>query len=155
MEIIAVMGPLLAAVVPLAIVLVLLANIWRKPDLDIDVDTGRLVIALHGWDAVYCARRQIVVALDQVAGVAASPRELVPAKGLRLPGTSFPGVIRAGSYGTGARRDFWDVRRAQIVLVIQLNPGSAYRRLVLEVADPHAEALRLQPTLGTWSASFS
>jgi hypothetical protein len=61
----------------------------------------------------------------------------------------------AGSYGTGDKRDFWLVRKADELLVIELRPGAAYRRIVLEVSDPHAEALRLRPELGAYAGTFS
>jgi hypothetical protein len=70
---------------------------------------------------------------------------------MRLPGTGVPGVIRAGSYGTGERRDFWNVRRGEYCLVIQLEPGQEYRRLVLEVADPQEVAERLRARVGTFT----
>jgi hypothetical protein len=40
------------------------------------------------------------------------------------------------------------------VLVIELQRGEPYRRVVLEVPDPRAEALRLRPALGTYTGSF-
>lgn len=97
----------------------------------------------------------MTIPVASVAGVAVAPRRLVPQTGFRLPGTGIPGVLRAGSYGTGARRDFWLVRRADLVLVIELHPGGRYRRLVLEVPDPHAEALRLRPHLGSYTGLFA
>src|SRR5438270_8317223 len=81
--------------------------------------------------------------------VCVSRRDLVPAEGLRLPGTSMGRVIRAGSFGTGDARDFWDVRGAETVLVIECKAGAAeYRRLVLQVPDAHEQALKLRPVLG-------
>ena len=47
------------------------------------------------------------------------------------------------------------VRKTEHVLVIELQPGAAYRRLVLEVPDPHAEAIRLRPALGVYTGLFA
>ena len=143
------MGQQLFAVVLTSFILVLFLNIRRVPAVDVGVVDGAVVVTLRGWDVLYCCRRRVAVPLDAVAGVCVSRRDLVPAEGMRLPGTSIRGVIRAGSYGTGAARDFWDVRKADEVLVIQMKPECAdYRRIVLEVAEPRAEALRLRPMLG-------
>ena len=47
------------------------------------------------------------------------------------------------------------MRKAQQVLVAELAPGAAYRRIVLEVPDPHAEALRLRPLVGSYTGTFA
>ena len=133
------MGALLP-LIPVVAVLVVLALTWRRPSNQLIVEGDVLRLHLGFWDRVYCCRSDVLVPLAQVAGVAVSPRRLVPASGLRLPGTGMPGVIRAGSFGTGSSRDFWNVRRADTLLVVALRPGAGYRRLVLEVADPTAAA---------------
>ena len=140
-------------VVPLLVVLAALLSVRRPPNVRLRLDADQLVVELRGWDALYCCRRRVEIPIVQSAGVGVYDRSLVPATGLRLPGTSIPGVIRAGSYGRGDARDFWDVRKGAQVLVIQLKPGTSYRRIVLEVDDPHAELLRLRPALGAldWS----
>jgi hypothetical protein len=119
------------------------------------VRDGELVVRPRGLEAVFALCRELRFPLPQVLGVAVVARHSVPATGLRLGGTGFPGLIRAGRYGTGATRDFWLVHRAQQVLVIELAPGAAYRRIVLEVPDPDAEALRLQPMLGVHPGIFT
>jgi hypothetical protein len=126
----------------------LLLNMRRATNIRIHVADGQLNVELRGWDAFYCCRRSIQLPVEQVAGVGVCRRDLVPAQGFRLPGTSFPGVIRAGSYGTGSRRDFWDVRSATQLLVVQLAEGAPYRRIVLEVPDPRETMLALRPALG-------
>src|SRR4029077_3308282 len=99
----------------------------RATNVRISIEDPYLNVELRGWDAFYCCRRRVRIPTDQVLGVGVFKRDVIPAQGLRLPGTSFPGVIRAGSYGTGSRRDFWDVRTAPQVLVFQLSDGAPYR----------------------------
>ena len=113
------------------------------------IEGGDLLVTLRGLDRVLAMKGSLRFPLARVRGVAVSDRKLVPHTGFRLPGTSLPGVIRAGSYGTGAARDFWLVRRAAEVLVIELEPGQPYRRLILELDDPQAVALALRPTVGS------
>lgn len=127
----------------------LLLSTGRPARVTVPVDDDQVHVRLHGWDAVLCLRRQITVPVAAVDGVCVSRRDHVPAAGIRLPGTSIPGTIRAGSFGIGDRRDFWEVRRAQQLLVIQMTPGAAeYRRIVLEVSGPRAELGRVRPRLG-------
>jgi hypothetical protein len=122
---------------------------------DLDVTESSLCVRIRGWDALFALSRGMTIPLSSVRGIAVAPRRRVPATGLRLPGTGFPGVIRAGSYGTGDRRDFWLVRRAAEVLVIELEPGEPYRRIVLELADPREVCLRLRPHTGAYTGTFT
>ena len=114
---------------------------------------GVLEIDLGWRDGLLAVRRRLSVPVRSIRGVAAAPRASVPRTGLRFPGTGAPG-IRMGSFGFGAERDFWCVRRADSLLVVELEPGEPYRRLVLQVDDPHAEALRLRPTCGAYTGTF-
>jgi hypothetical protein len=115
----------------------------------VEVERESVRVRLHGFDALLAVCREVVVPRSSVLGVRAAAKAEVPAKGIRLPGTGVPGLVRAGSFGTGARRELWDVRRAATYLVLDLAPGQRYRRIVLEVDDPVAEAARLQPLLAT------
>jgi hypothetical protein len=140
----------IAVVVVLALVvgLLLLASALA-PRVSLLVEGDSLRVHLSTLDKLVCCRGDLVVPLAQVAAVTAARSVDVPRTGLRLPGTSLPGVIRAGSYGRGDERDLWDVRRGDAVLVLQLRGGAPYRRVVLEVPDPAAEERRLQPVVAS------
>jgi hypothetical protein len=86
--------------------------------------------------------------LSAISDVTTPPRKSVARHGLRLPGTELPGFIRAGSYGRGAKREFWDVRRGETVLVIDTISARPYARVVLEVDDPSGKAAWLRSKLG-------
>jgi hypothetical protein len=129
--------------------------IVRKPKITLTLEGGNLHVAQGLLDALYSLKGRLDLPLSQIQGIAVASREQVPRTGLRLPGTSVPGVIRAGCYGTGPARDFWNVRRGDTVLVIQMRPGASYRRVILQVDDPEAEAARLIPTVGAYNGPFS
>jgi hypothetical protein len=134
-------------VVLVAILGLLLLACTRQPSVALLVEGDSLRVHLSPLDKLVCCRGDVVVPLTQVAEVVAARSVDVPRTGLRLPGTSLPGVIRAGSYGRGDERDLWDVRRGEAVLVLQLRGGAPYRRVVLGVPDPAGEARRLQPVV--------
>lgn len=138
---------LLVALTPVALIVVYAR---RPADIDVTVTGSELVVSPHGLDTVWTFRRRLAFPVDEVRGVTVALLRDVPAGGLRLPGIAIPGVIRAGSYGVGAARVFWDVRRGPEVLWIELVEGASYCRMVLEVDDPHALALALRPRLGAW-----
>ncbi|MGF7234980.1 MAG: hypothetical protein ACQSGP_08480 [Frankia sp.] len=129
---------------------IMVSAMLRKPRIDVAVDGQELVIEPRGLDVLWTLRRHVRVPLAQVRGVAVAPLAGVPREGLRLPGAALPGVIRAGSYGMRPRRDFWDVRRAEEILWLDLAPeaGAPYRRLILQVEDPRQTATQLRPLVG-------
>lgn len=129
--------------VVLGLVLVLLGvAMFRPARVRLDVDGGLLVVSLGFWDTLLCVRGSVRVPLAQVRAVRAAGRRELPRPGLRLPGSYLPGVVTAGSYGV-RERVFWDVRRADRLLVIECDPDSHYVALVLEVPDPDAAAAQL------------
>lgn len=96
-----------------------------------------VVVRLTGRDRVCAWRQGVHLPMTRVLGarpmarrdaIAASPR-------LHLPGLSLPGLLRAGSYGIGERRQLWAVHGAETLLAIYLR-GEPYHRIVAEVDDP-------------------
>jgi len=138
----------LSTILVSGLVLLMFAVMWFLPArVDLHVRDGALVVRPRGADTLWCLRSRVEVPLSSVAMVRAVPRSQAPRPGLRLPGAALPGVIVAGSYGTGDSRTFWDVRRADRLLLISCRLGSEYKSLVLEVPDPDATAARLNAVL--------
>jgi hypothetical protein len=59
--------------------------------------------------------------------------------GIRMPGTSIPGVLTAGTFCQDGKRVFWDVHNPDKTVVIELK-DERYNELTVEVADPKAAA---------------
>ena len=117
------------------------------PRVELAIEDGTLIVRLGKRDATFAFRRRVAIPLAQISGVATAARTSVPRHGLRLPGTEIPGFIRAGSYGRGTKREFWDVRKGETVLVIDTAGAASYARLVLEVDDPAGTAAWLRGEL--------
>ena len=117
------------------------------PRIDLAIEDRTLIARLGKRDAAFAFRRRVAIPLAQISCVVTAARATVPRYGLRLPGTEIPGFIRAGSYGRGAKREFWDVRKGDTVLVIDTAGAASYARLVLEVGDPAAKAAWLREEL--------
>jgi hypothetical protein len=106
-----------------------------------------LRVRLTGRHALYSLKRSLTVPLDRIADARAVDRDAISkTKTLRAPGTSLPGRIKAGTFRGGAGKEFWDVRHAVRVLELELRDAD-YTRVVLEVADPDAEADRIRAAL--------
>ncbi len=146
----------LFSLVPLVCITWFLLVASRRPSkLIIDVERENLVVRITGKDAVYAMSRGWTIPLDCLRGITVVPVHKVPTQGLRWPGTGIPGIIRAGSFGFGDRRDFWLVRKAPEVLVIELLPGEFYRRIILELPNVREEALRLRPRTGSYTGPLN
>lgn len=63
-------------------------------------------------------------------------------KGWRLPGTSIPGLLTAGTFLKDGRWMFWDVHKEQNAVIIDLEHED-YDQLIIEVADPQTVLLLL------------
>jgi hypothetical protein len=153
-SLLAVSGAIATSLLLAALVTAIFLGATRPSPIRLDVVHDQLVVRLAGKDAAFALSRGMTIPLAVVEGVAVARAEAVPRTGMRIPGTSIPGLLRAGSFGSGDQRDFWLVRRAPEVLVVQLRPGAPYRRLVLEVPDPREQARRLRPLLGGCTHTF-
>lgn len=119
---------------------------------EVDLTDDSLEVRLSGGAGVLALKSQLSVPLEhvtdarvQAAGDARSERPH-----LRAPGAHVPGLITAGSYGSGDARQFWYAKRAgegDELLVVDLKDES-YSRIVLEVADPAADAKRISGAIG-------
>jgi hypothetical protein len=66
--------------------------------------------------------------------------------GLKMPGTNIPGVLTAGTFYQGDGWVFYDVHDPEKTIVLELE-HEHYKRLVVEVEDPHAVAAMLTDAL--------
>ena len=121
--------------------------------IDIDVVDEDIVITLRGWDRFFTLRRTVRVALAAIVTVRPAPEMIAERPvGIKTPGSFVPfrpGPLYAGTFREpGGRRTFWALRRAKAdqILRIDLADDPAfgpYRMLVLQVADPVADAERI------------
>jgi hypothetical protein len=116
-------------------------------NLRLTIADSTLVVEPLVPDRFLTFRRRIEVPLGAVISVRVVPRREVSVPFPRILGTHLPGVCTAGSFGRGEERVFWDVRRADAVLVINCAAGQQYRTLVLEFAEPDLVAARVRDAL--------
>jgi hypothetical protein len=102
----------------------------------LEIVGDRLLVRLSGWSKVWALKGGLNIPLAHVRGAGFAPGGLKP-KGLRAPGSYWPGVIAAGTYRWPGNKEFWSVRRLNKAIVLHLQK-EGYNRLVLEVADPAA-----------------
>src|SRR5579884_2003346 len=87
----------------------------------IGIADGNLTVHMEGWDRILALKSTITIPLEHVVDAEADLAEAsVVFHGLRLPGTSLPGVITAGSYLKQGEWSFWDVHDPHKAVTIHL-----------------------------------
>ena len=106
----------------------------------IDITSTALTVRPSPLHVLLSLTRQVVVPLTAVRGATADPGAISEPTGIRASGTHVPGVVIAGRFRRGGDRVFYDVRRRDRIVVVELEPGKGqpWRRLVIEVPDPGA-----------------
>jgi hypothetical protein len=105
---------------------------------DLSISGGNLVLHVRGADKLWAFKSSLEIPVAHVAEVRADPA-IARAwwHGIRMPGTSIPGVLTAGTFYQDGKRVFWDVHNPDQTVVIGLK-DERYNELIIEVADPNA-----------------
>ncbi|MDK0521890.1 hypothetical protein [Streptomyces sp. ML-6] len=112
----------------------------------ISIDNGNLIVEIEGLDKLWTLKSRLTIPLAHVRGATVDPGIVKEPKGLRAPGTHFPGLITAGTFHVDGERVFWDVRDPAKAVVVQL-ADERYARLVVQVSDPHASVALVENAL--------
>ena len=103
---------------------------------EVEIANGHLRVMVEGFDKVLALRSSVEVPLSHVRGASQDPDALRERHGLRLGGTSLPGVVAAGTFFDG-QWWFLDVHHPEEAVKIDLD-HEHYAALIVEVADPVA-----------------
>ena len=110
---------------------------------EVSIEGDRVHFDVQGWDKLWALKSHLDIPLAHVLEVRVDPE---PARGwwhgLRLPGTQIPGLITAGTFYQSGGAVFYDVHDPDNTIVLELD-HEHYKRLVVEVADPHAVVARV------------
>lgn len=114
---------------------------------EVTLNGDQLHLEVKGLDKLWSFRSRLELPVAHVRAVRADP-EIAKGwwKGIRAPGTSIPGVIRAGTFHQDGKRIFWDVHDPANTIVIELHDDE-FDALVVEVADPAAVVAKLASAL--------
>jgi hypothetical protein len=117
----------------------------------ISIVEDRLHIEVQGWDKLWALKGSLDVPLANIRSVRYDP-EIAKGwyHGMRMPGTSLPGVITAGTFYQSGRKVFWDVHHPDKTIVIELE-DDRYNELIVEVEDPDDAVRRIRDATGTHS----
>jgi len=109
---------------------------------EISIEGSSAVFTVCGADNLWSLRSHLEIPLEHIRDVHADPSPKMGwFQGLKVIGTNIPNVFRAGTFYQDGGWVFWDVKRPENCIVVELRDES-FKRLVIEVADP-AESQRL------------
>lgn len=108
----------------------------------VEITPTSLIVHVHGWDQIWSLKSRLEIPLAHVVNAEMDSDEARAGlaggwKGWRVPGTSVPGVIAAGTFYERGDRVFWNVHNADKAIAIHL-AHDAYAKLVIEVDDPES-----------------
>jgi hypothetical protein len=97
-----------------------------------------LVVRLSAFERFAALRGDVRVPLSAVTDVAVEPDPWSALRGIRAPGTGWPGVIAYGTWRFSGGRDFVLVRSKRPAVRIDLDESSPFARLLITIEDPEA-----------------
>lgn len=106
------------------------------------VEGDRVRLALGSWERAGALHGDVTFRRAQVRDVRVVPSAMRAVRGLRAPGTGWPGVIALGTFRGRGYRDFVAAYRHRPGVVVDLD-GAAYARLVVTTEEPERVARAL------------
>lgn len=108
-----------------------------RDGVDVRVESGQIVVELHGWRRVVAAQGGVSVPVDAVVSAVPDPfpRGTVGVGPRRPRQRQTSGVFRYGTHHGVHGWAFWAIGTGRGSVVIELSSGR-YRFLVVEVGDP-------------------
>ncbi|MBM3330879.1 hypothetical protein FJY68_03385 [candidate division WOR-3 bacterium] len=105
---------------------------------EIRIEGDKAVFEVQGWDKLWSLRSRLDIPLTNIKSATFDP---APAMGwfknLKLVGTGIPNFFLAGTFIQNGNLVFWDVRRPERTVAIEL-AHEWLAKLIIEVADPKA-----------------
>ena len=105
---------------------------------DVSIAGDRVVFEVEGLHQLWALRSRLEIPLAHVTAAEYRPEDVGEWwHGLKIMGTDVPGLFAAGTFYYHGEMVFWDVRHVENTIIVSL-ADERYRKLIVEVADPHA-----------------
>jgi hypothetical protein len=101
----------------------------------ISITEGQVELHLSVLEEIGSFHGSIRVPLSAVAGARVVDDPFGEVRGIRAPGTGFPGVIALGTFIGSFGRDFYAIEKKGPAVVIELE-GQRYQRLIASQENP-------------------
>lgn len=113
----------------------------------VTIEAGYAVFEVEGWDKLWSLRSRLRIPLDHVRGAQVDPHPAMGwFQGLKLAGTDFPNIFRAGMFYQDGGLVFWDVHEPAKTIVVELE-HEHFKKLVIEVDAPETAAATINGSI--------
>lgn len=120
--------------------------------IDVSIQGSRVVFQVSESDRLWSLQSRLEIPIPHIR---AATIDTHPAmgwfQGFKMRGTDVPGVFKAGTFHQDGGLVFWDVRRPEHTIVVELK-HERYQKLIVEVADPDAVVKMINGVLAGASA---
>ena len=111
---------------------------------NVTIEGDRAIFEVEGFDKFWAMRSRLEIPVAHITAVEFDPDAVGRWwHGLKLIGSSVPGLFAAGTFVYHHELVFWDVRDTAKTIVVSLD-HEHYKKLIIEVDDPEAAVARLQ-----------
>jgi hypothetical protein len=115
---------------------------------NVTVQADRAIFDVEGLDRLWALRSRLEIPLAHIVDATSDPDQVGRWwHGVKMLGTDVPGVMAAGAFFYHRQMVFWDVHDPHKTVIVSLD-HEFYRKLILEVADPHDVVARLNAARG-------
>jgi hypothetical protein len=114
---------------------------------EIKIEGEKAIFEVQGWDKLWSLRSRLEIPLAHIKGAHADPNPAMGwFQGIKLAGTDFPNIFRAGTFYQEGGLVFWDVFHPEKTIVIDLS-HERYAKLIIEVKYPNAAVALINDAL--------
>jgi hypothetical protein len=114
---------------------------------EVTIEGDRVAFEVCGWDKLWSLRSRLELPLAHVKGAYIDSQPTMGwFQGLKVAGTDLPNVFRAGTFFQDGGLVFWDVRRPENTIVVELE-HERFQKLVIEVDNPDATATEINKAI--------
>jgi len=102
---------------------------------EVTEDGEMVVFNVKGWHKLWALKSNLIIPRAHILAARKDPSVFEKPKGWRVPGTSVPGLISAGTFHVEGKTIFLDINDAENIVVIDL-ADEDYNQLIIEVENP-------------------
>jgi hypothetical protein len=115
---------------------------------EVSLTGDHLHLEVKGMDKLWAFKSQLDIPFQHIRAVRHDPEAARGwFHGIKLLGTSIPGMLTAGIFYQHGRRVFWDVHDPAMSIIIELQ-DERFAELVVEVNDPLFAVEQIKSRLG-------
>ena len=102
------------------------------------------IFKVNGMHKLWAFKSELTIPVDNILNAHQDLESIKGFHGWRLPGTSVPSIITAGTFYKDGNKIFWDVSNMENCIIVDLKDED-YNQLIIEVENP-ADAIKTLTT---------